>query len=180
MKNENELSLVGWLLLIGMFAGLGYWFLQPLQPLTSLWPCVQTILKGLVLVIMVMYQFMVVVEASELDDADAVTTFTAVSCTVIVQLIAIFMLFVSYDNAVEAVNSPVNYILAVYAIMLGFMTLAYGLFSLALIATLVYSVGYGIIWVLAHPFQVMAPFTKILFKQPKQEKQDKPNKKIYL
>lgn len=36
MKNEQKLSIVGWLLLIGMFAGLGYWFLQPLQPLTSL------------------------------------------------------------------------------------------------------------------------------------------------
>jgi hypothetical protein len=63
------------------------------------------------------------------------------------------------------------------------MTLAYGLLSLALIATLVYSVGYGLIWVLAHPSQVMAPFEKIVFKQPKQpkqEKQDEPNKKIYL
>lgn len=183
MNNEDELSVVGWLLLIGMFAGLGYWFLQPLQPLTSLWPCAQTVLKGLVLVIMVMYQFMVVVEVGELGDADSFTTFTAVGGTVIVQLIAIFMLFVSYDNAVDAVNSPVNYILVVYAIMLLLVTLAYGLFSLALIATLVYSVGYGIIWVLAHPFQVMAPFAKILFKQPKQEKQekqDKPNKKIYL
>lgn len=36
MKTENELSFVGWLLLIVMFAGLGYWFLQPLQPLASL------------------------------------------------------------------------------------------------------------------------------------------------
>ena len=180
MNNEDELSLVGWLLLIGMFAGLGYWFLQPLQPLTSLWPCVQTVLKGLVLIIMVMYQFMVVVEAGELDDVSPSVTFTAVSGTVIVQLIAIFMFFVSFDNAMDAVNSPANVILMGYGIMLGFMTLTYGLFSLAFIAALVYSVGYGIIWVLAHPFQVMAPFAKILFKQPKQEKQDKPNKKIYL
>lgn len=180
MNNEDELSLVGWLLLIGMFAGLGYWFLQPLQPLTSIWPCVQTVLKGLVLIIMVMYQFMVLVEADELDDVSPSVTFTAVSGTVIIQLIAIFMLFVSFDNAMGAVNSPANVVLMGYGIMLGFMTLAYGLFSLALIATLVYSVGYGIIWVLAHPFQVMAPFAKILFKQPKQEKQDKPNKKIYL
>lgn len=183
MKTENELSFVGWLLLIVMFAGLGYWFLQPLQPLASLWPCVQTVLKGLVLVIMVMYQFMVLDESGELGSVSPSVTLVSVTGTVIVQLIAIFMLFVSYDNAVDAVNSPVNYILVVYAIMLLLVTLAYGLFSLALIATLVYSVGYGIIWVLAHPFQVMAPFAKILFKQPKQEKQekqDKPNKKIYL
>ena len=184
MKTENELSFVGWLLLIVMFAGLGYWFLQPLQPLASLWPCVQTVLKGLVLVIMVMYQFMVLDESGELGSVSPSVTLVSVTGTVIVQLIAIFMLFVSYDNAVDAVNSPVNYILVVYAIMLLLVTLAYGLFSLALIslaliATL-YSVGYGIIWVLAHPFQVMAPFAKILFKQPKQEKQDKPNKKIYL
>lgn len=183
MNNEDELSVVGWLLLIGMFAGLGYWFLQPLQPLTSLWPCVQTVLKGLVFIMMVMYQFMVMNESGELDEVSPSVTFVSIAGAVIVQLIAIFMLFVSYDNAVDAVNSPVNYILVVYAIMLLLVTLAYGLFSLALIATLVYSVGYGIIWVLAHPFQVMAPFAKILFKQPKQEKQekqDKPNKKIYL
>lgn len=129
---------------------------------------------------MVMYQFMVLDESGELGSVSPSVTLVSVTGTVIVQLIAIFMLFVSYDNAVDAVNSPVNYILVVYAIMLLLVTLAYGLFSLALIATLVYSVGYGIIWVLAHPFQVMAPFAKILFKQPKQEKQDKPNKKIYL
>ena len=180
MKTENELSLVGWLLLIGMFAGLGYWFLQPLQPLTSLWPCVQTILKGLALIIMVIYQFMVVVEAGELDDVSPSVTFVSIVGTVIIHLIAIFMLFASFDNAMNAVNSPANVILMGYGIMLGFMTLAYGLFSSAFIAMLVYSVGYGIIWVLAHPSQVMAPFAKILFKQPKKEKQEKPNKKIYL
>lgn len=178
MNNEDELSLIGWLLLIGMFAGLGYWFLQPLQSLTSLWPCVQTVLKGLVLIIMVMYQFMVVVEAGELDDVSPSVTFVSIAGTVIVQLIAIFMLFVSYDSAVDAVNSPANVILMGYGIMLGFMTLAYGLFSLALIATLVYSVGYGIIWVLAHPSQVMAPFAKIVFKQPKQPKQKQSIKKL--
>lgn len=178
MNNEDELSRVGWLLLIGMFAGLGYWFLQPLQPLTSLWPCVQTVLKGLVLIIMVMYQFMVVVEAGELDDVSPSVTFVSIAGTVIVQMIAIFMLFVSYDSAVDAVNSPANVILMGYGIMLGFMTLAYGLFSLALIATLVYSVGYGIIWVLAHPSQVMAPFAKIVFKQPKQPKQKQSIKKL--
>ena len=179
MNNEDELSVVGWLLLIGMFAGLGYWFLQPLQPLSSVWPCVQTVLKGIAFIIMVMYQFMVMTEAGELDEVSPSVTFVSIAGTVIVQLIAIFMLFVSYDNAVDAVNSSINYILVAYAIMLLFATLAYALFSLALIATLIYSAGLGIIWVLAHPFQVMAPFAKILFRQPKQEKQDKPNKKIY-
>ena len=180
MNDERELSVVGWLLLIGIFAGLGYWFLQPLQPLASVWTCVQTVLKGIAFIIMVMYQFMIMTEAGELDDVSPSITFVSVAGTIIVQLIAIFMLFVSYDNAVDAVNSPVNYILVAYAIMLLFATLAYGIISLSLIAVLVYSVGYSIIWVLAHPFQVMAPFAKILFKQPKQEKQDKPNKKIYL
>lgn len=175
MNNEDELSLIGWLLLIGMFVGLGYWFLQPLQPLTSVWPCVQTVLKGLVFIIMVMYQFMVVVEAGELDDVSPSVTFVSIAGTVIIHLIAIFMLFASFDKAMDAVNSPANVILMGYGIMLGFMTLAYGLFSLALIATLVYSVGYGIIWVLAHPSQVMAPFAKIVFKQPKQEQ---PIKKL--
>ena len=183
MNNEDELSVVGWLLLIGMFAGLGYWFLQPLQPLTSLWPCVQTVLKGLVFIMMVMYQFMVMNESGELDEVSPSVTFVSIAGAVIVQLIAIFMLFVSYDNAVDAVNSPVNYILIAYAIMLLFATLAYGIISLALIATLIYSAGLGIIWVLVHPSQVTAPFAKILFKQPKQpkqKKQDEPNKKIYL
>lgn len=183
MNNEDELSLVGWLLLIGMFAGLGYWFLQPLQPLTSLWPCVQTILKGLVFIIMVMYQFMVMNESGELDEVSPSVTFVSIVGTVIIHLITIFMFFASFDKAMDAVNSPANVILMGYGIMLGFMTLAYGLFSLALIATLIYSAGLGIIWVLAHPSQVIAPFAKILFKQPKppkQEKQDKPNKKIYL
>ena len=180
MKNENELSLVGWLLLIGMFAGLGYWFLQPLQPLTSVWPCVQTVLKGLVLIITIMYQFMVVVESDKLEPENPLATLTSVGGTVIVQLIAIFSLFVSFDDAMNAVSSPVNLILMAYGIMLGFMTLAYFLFSLALIATLIYSAGLGIIWVLSHPSQVAMPFAKILFKQPKQEKQDEPNKKIYL
>lgn len=129
---------------------------------------------------MIMYQFMVVVEASELDDVSPSVTFVSIVGTVIIHLIAIFMLFASFDKAMDAVNSPANVILMGYGIMLGFMTLAYGLFSLALIATLVYSVGYGIIWVLAHPSQVMATFAKILFKQPKQPKQNKPNKKIYL
>ena len=180
MKTENELSFVGWLLLIVMFAGLGYWFLQPLQPLASLWPCVQTVLKGLVLIIMVMYQFMVLDESGELGSVSPSVALVSVTGTVIVQLIAIFMLFVSYDNAVDAVNSPVNYILVVYAIMLLLVTLAYGIIILVLIAALVYSIGSGIIWVLSHPSQATAPFEKILFKQPKKEKQEKPNKKIYL
>ena len=180
MKTENELSIIGWLLLIGMFAGLGYWFLQPLQPLTSVWPCVQTILKGIVFIITIMYQFMVLTEAGELDSVNPLVELVSIAGTVVVQLIAIFMIFVSYDSAVDAVNSPINYILLAYAIMLLLATLVYGVISLVLIIALVYSVGYGIIWVLAHPSQVMAPFTKILFKQPKQEKQDKPNKKIYL
>lgn len=180
MENENKLSIVGWLLLIGMFAGLGYWFLQPLQPLTSLWPCVQTILKGIIFIITIMYQFMVLTESGELDSANPLAIFVSTVGTVVVQLIAIFMVFVSYDNAVDAVNSPVNYILLAYAIILLLATLVYGLFSLALIGALIYTVGYGIIWVLAHPSQVTAPFAKILFKQPKQETQDKPNKKIYL
>lgn len=178
MKNENELSIVGWLLLIGMFAGLGYWFLQPLQSLTSLWPCVQTILKGIVFIITIMYQFMVLTESGELDSANPLVTFVSVIGTVIVQLIAIFMLFVSYDSAVDAVNSPVNYILVAYAIMLLLATLVYGIISLVLIIALIYNIGYGLIWVLSHPSQVTTPFAKILFKQPKSDKKEKPIEKV--
>ena len=172
MKTENELSFVGRLLLIVMFAGLGYWFLQPLQPLASLWPCVQTVLKGIVLIIIVMYQFMVLDESGESGSVSPSVTFVSVAGTVIVQLIAIFMLFESFDNAYGAVSGPATIILKAYGIMLGFMTFIYGIIILVLIAALVYSIGLGIIWVLSHPSQATAPFAKILFKQPK------PNKKV--
>lgn len=180
MNNERELSVVGWLLLIGIFAGLGYWFLQPLQPTTSLWPCVQVILKGIVLIIIFMYQFMVLYESGELGSVSPSVTFVSVTGTVIVQLISIFMLFESFDNAYGAVSGPVTIILKAYGIMVGFMTFVYGIIILVLIAALVYSIGLGIIWVLSHPSQATAPFEKILFKQPKQNKQEKSNKKIYL
>lgn len=179
MKNKNELSVIGWLLLISIFAGLSYWFALPIKLLTSLWPCVQIILKGIIFVVMVMYQWMVVVEPEELDSENYLVTFVSMIGTAIVQLIAIYSLLVKSSDAF-GIDSLTNFILAVYALMIWGAVFVYGLLILALIVVSIYTIGYGIIWVLAHPSQSTAPFAKILFKQPKKEKQEKPNKKIYL
>lgn len=180
MNNKDELSLVGWLVLIGMFAGLGYWFALPIKPLTAVWPCVQVILKGIVFLMMVAYQIMLVVESDESDYENPLVIAVSVIGTVIVQLIAIFVLFASFDSAFKATGNLGNLILCIYGIVIWLAIFAYGILSLALIITLIYAAGYGLIWVLAHPSQVTVPFAKMLFKQPKQEKQDEPIKKIYL
>lgn len=174
MKNEPKLSLLGWIVIAGIYLGLAFWFVLPLQPLTSTGAYVQVILKGIVFVITVACQMSMMIN-NDLDNEVSITYFILL---VLLQISAIISLVFSTDFLNKSTEN--NIIGFLYALVLGSFLIIYGMI---IVMTVFWAIVAGFneinrfIRYRAKYILPYLPIVKFLFKQSKQE-QPKPNKKL--
>ena len=174
MKNEPKLSLLGWIVIAGIYLSLAFWFVLPLQPLTSVGAYVQVILKGIVFAITVACQ-MSMMANNDLDNKVSITYFILL---VLLQISAIISLVFSTDFLNKSAEN--NFIGFLYTLVLGAFMIIYGMI-IAMVAlwaittgveTIDHFIRYRVKYILPR-----LPIIKLLFKHPRQE-QPKPNKKV--
>ena len=172
MRNELKLSMLGWIVIAGIYLSLAFWFVLPLQPLTSTGAYVQVILKGIVFVITVACQMSMMIN-NDLDNEVSITYFVLL---VLLQISAIIGLILSTEFL--KVSTDNNLIGFLYALVVGAFMISYGII-----------IAMTILWIITAGFENIdyfirrrakyilpnLPIVKLLFKQPKQFK---PNKKV--
>lgn len=172
MRNELKLSLLGWIVIAGIYLGLAFWFVLPLQPLTSTGAYVQVILKGIVFVITVACQMSMMIN-NDLDNEVSITYFVLL---VLLQISAIIGLILSTEFL--KVSTDNNLIGFLYALVVGAFMISYGII-----------IAMTILWMITAGFENIdyfirrrakyilpnLPIVKLLFKQSKQEQ---PIKKL--
>lgn len=171
MKSKPKLSVFGWLIFISIFAGLGYWFSFPIKPMTSLWSYNQTILKVIVFVMTVVYQWNALCYFNPDDDDEKAVPVSLIP-PAIIQVIA-FVGFMRTESYV--VNAPdlAGMIMSIYYLITTFMTVVYGLIILALGFNFITTLCKSITKAVHNPEQTNNSFAKLLFKQDKSTKKMK-------
>ena len=174
MNKKVELSVVGWIIIIGLFAGVCYWFMLPLRPLTSILAYVQIILKMVIFVALTITQIDTILDNN--DFKGKIRTFIVVS-VLIIQVIAMYVLFVNSSEFLRMADYNIIawfYFALVSIVMLGFVV-ATVLFIIASLALLYEKIN----WAIQYPSAsglLSLPVIKYMFKQPKTTK--KSNKKV--
>lgn len=172
MRNELKLSMLGWIVIAGIYLSLAFWFVLPLQPLTSTGAYVQVILKGIVFVITVACQMSMMIN-NDLDNEVSITYFVLL---VLLQISAIIGLILSTEFL--KVSTDNNLIGFLYALVVGAFMISYGII-----------IAMTILWIITAGFENIdyfirrrakyilpnLPIVKLLFKQSKQEQ---PIKKL--
>ena len=172
MRNELKLSMLGWIVIAGIYLSLAFWFALPLQPLTSTGAYVQVILKGIVFVITVACQMSMMIN-NDLDNEVSITYFVLL---VLLQISAIIGLILSTEFL--KVSTDNNLIGFLYALVVGAFMISYGII-----------IAMTILWIITAGFENIdyfirrrakyilpnLPIVKLLFKQSKQEQ---PIKKL--
>ena len=174
MNKKVELSVVGWIIIIGLFAVVCYWFAQPLQPLVSVLTYVQTILKMVIFVVLTIMQFDTILYNNNFKGK--IKTFVVVS-TLIIQVITMYVLFVNSSEFLRMADYNIIawfYVALVSIVMLGFVV-ATVLFIIASLALLYEKINWAIEYPSASGLSSL-PVIKYMFKQPKPTK--KSNKKV--
>lgn len=174
MRNEPKLSFVGYIVIAGIYLSLAFWFVLPLQPLTSTGAYVQVILKGIVFVITVACQMSMMIN-NDLDNEVSITYFILL---VLLQISAIISLVFSTDFLNKSTEN--NIIGFLYALVVGTFLIIYGMIIAMTVFWVIvagfdkidYFIRYRAKYILPY-----LPIIKLLFKQSKQE-QPKPNKKL--
>lgn len=174
MRNEPELSLRGWIVIAGIYLSVAFWFVLPLQPLTSTGAYVHVILKGIVFVITVACQMSMMIN-NDLDNEVSITYFVLL---VLLQISAIIGLLFSTEFI--KVSTDNNLIGFLYFLVIGTFMIIYGMIVAMTILWIIvagfdkidYFIRYRVKYILPY-----LPIVKLLFKQSKQE-QPKPNKKL--
>lgn len=172
MNDKRELSLLGWIVIAGIYLGLAFWFVLPLQPLTSTGAYVQVILKGIVFVITVACQMSMMIN-NDLDNEVSITYFVLL---VLLQISAIIGLMLSTEFLNKSTEN--NIIGFLYFLVLGSFLIIYGMI-IAMTAFWVIAAGFDEIdcFIRYRVKYVLPklPIVKLLFKQSKQEQ---PIKKL--
>ena len=172
MRNELKLSMLGWIVIAGIYLGLAFWFVLPLQPLASTGAYVQVILKGIVFVITVACQMSMMIN-NDLDNEVSITYFILL---VLLQISAIIGLILSTEFLKVSIEN--NLIGFLYALVVGTFAIIYGMI-----------IAMTILWMITAGFENIdyfirrrakyilpnLPIVKLLFKQSKQEQ---PIKKL--
>lgn len=167
MRNELKLSMLGWIVIAGIYLSLAFWFVLPLQPLTSTGAYVQVILKGIVFVITVACQMSMMIN-NDLDNEVSITYFILL---VLLQISAMISLVFSTDFLNKSTEN--NIIGFLYALVVGAFMIIYGII-----------IAMTILWIITAGFENIdyfirrrakyilpkLPIVKLLFKQPKKEK----------
>lgn len=169
MRNEPELSLRGWIVIAGIYLGLAFWFVLPLQPLTSTGAYAQVILKGIVFVITVACQMSMMIN-NDLDNEVSITYFILL---VLLQVSAMISLVFSTEFLNTSADN--NFIGFVYTLVLGAFMIIYGMIIAmaalwaitAGVETIDHFIRYRAKYILPH-----LPIIKLLYKQ------EKPIKKV--
>lgn len=172
MKNEPKLSLLGWIVIAGIYLSLAFWFVLPLQPLTSTGAYVQVILKGIVFVITVACQMSMMIN-NDLDNEVSITYFILL---VLLQICAIISLVFS-TNFLNALSEN-NFIGFLYTLVVGTFAIIYGMIIAMTILWMITAGAKTIYYFIRRRAKYVLPklpIIKLLFKQPKQFK---PNKKV--
>lgn len=167
MRNELKLSMLGWIVITGIYLGLAFWFVLPLQPLASTGAYAQVILKGIVFLITVACQISMMIN-NDLDNEVSITYFILL---VLLQISAIIGLMLSTEFL--KVSSENNLIGFLYFLVLGSFLIIYGLI---IVMTVFWAIIAGFneinrfIRYRAKYILPYLPIVKLLFKQPKKEK----------
>lgn len=172
MRNEPKLSLLGWVVIAGIYLGLAFWFVLPLQPLTSTGTYVQVILKGIVFVITVACQMSMMIN-NDLDNEVSITYFILL---VLLQISAMISLVFSTDFLNKSTEN--NIIGFLYALVVGAFMISYGIIIAMTILWMITAGAETIDYFIRRRAKYVLPklpIIKLLFKQPKQFK---PNKKV--
>ena len=167
MRNEPELSLRGWIVIAGIYLGLAFWFVLPLQPLTSTGAYVQVILKGIVFAVTVACQMSMMIN-NDLDNEVSITYFILF---VLLQICAIISLVFSTDFLNKSAEN--NFIGFLYTLVVGAFALIYGVIIAMVVLwmitagakTIDHFIRYRAKHILPH-----FPIIKLLYKQPKSNK----------
>lgn len=169
MKIEPKLSFVGYIVIAGIYLGLAFWFVLPLQPLTSTGAYVQVILKGIVFVVTVACQMSMMIN-NDLDNEVSITYFILL---VLLQISAIIGLILSTEFI--KVSTDNNLIGFLYFLVIGTFMIIYGMI-IAMTVFWAIAAGFDEIdrfiryrakYILPH-----LPIIKLLYKQ------EKPIKKV--
>ena len=165
MKNEPKLSVFGWLIILAIFAGLGYWYSLPIKPLTSLVNDAQFILKGIVFVTLIVYQWTVF---DEYDPRNNNGKSIAVSLLMpaLIQLIALFGLIRTEGYVTDALGLQ-GLVIFLYALIVAGMATVYAIIILIVGFSGVSTLCKSISVMVRHPEQSNTLLTKLLFKQEK-------------
>lgn len=172
MKTEPKLSFVGYIVIAGIYLSLAFWFVLPLQPLTSTGAYVQVILKGIVFVVTVACQMSMMIN-NDLDNEVSIIYFILL---VLLQISAIIGLILSTEFI--KVSTDNNLIGFLYFLVIGTFMIIYGMI-----------IAMTVFWAIAAGFDEIdrfiryrmkyilpyLPIIKLLFKQSKQKQ---PIKKV--
>ena len=169
MRNGPKLSFVGYIVIAGIYFSLAFWFVLPLQPLTSTGAYIQVILKGIVFVITVACQMSMMIN-NDLDNEVSITYFILL---VLLQVSAMISLLFSTDFLNKSTEN--NIIGFLYVLVVGAFMIIYGMI-IAMVAlwaitagveTIDHFIRYRAKYILPH-----LPIIKLLYKQ------EKPIKKV--
>ena len=164
MENENKLSVFGWLIILAIFAGICYWFSIPAGSELTLVNAFNALLKSLILIIL----FIIIVIAWK-DNQHL----WIIQSSIVIHILVLDAIISDWNDILVAFhNDYVSLFQGIYIMVpsvIGALTVVFNFIKIVQYIAKLMDPETGK-WLALKDSLAQNPFTKLMFKQSKQEK----------